>query len=332
MECVGCQDCSKSKRKRYRKDWDSLSWGKDPGGREKEEKVKGEKEEWWKEERFCGGGGVVILQSQWRTRKEDFCEGEVLKSHFIASGFREKDKLQKEILPHSTRMTKKRTVDSAWEGPTRSSILSFQESMQWIFSHLQPSSPVSGLEEVKEGQGVKRLLSQRRQKHSSLSQDQLFIWMWFPVCQGRTRRSVVAQLWHSAPWDKSWRGRKRADRRDKRTHEEREEDCVSVGDQRSLQQRGIICGTNEGSTEESGAHWPDVGSHGGHAYFCGHAQSTVGEWWICLCISLPFVCKHNATNSKRELETHMEGIFQGSTSSLSLAHIVTYQVYYRSSL
>lgn len=100
MECVGCQDCSKTKRKRYRIDWDSLSWGRDSGGGEKEEKVKGEKGEWWKEERFWGGG-VVILQSQWRTRKEDFCEGEVLKSHFTASGFREKDKLKKEILPHS---------------------------------------------------------------------------------------------------------------------------------------------------------------------------------------------------------------------------------------
>ena len=60
-------------------------------------------------------------------------------------------------------------------------------------------------------------------------------------------------------------------------------------------------------------------------------QQWVSGGSVCVFTRLLYAST-NATNSRRELQTHMEGIFQGSTSSLSLAHVVMYQVYFRSSL
>lgn len=70
--------------------------------------------------------------------------------------------------------------------------------MRWTKLELETppaSSPVSELGEVRHGQGGLRL--QSKLMFSNLGrnfEDQLFICMRFPVCQGRTRRTVEALL------------------------------------------------------------------------------------------------------------------------------------------
>lgn len=86
-----------------------------------------------------------------------------------------------------------------------------------------------------------------RQAQALLFPDWFFLWLPFPVCQERTARLI---LWKES---QSWKARN------------------------SKKEFSLTVEEDEGSTEESGPHWPDVGSHGWCAYICGHAQSTVGE-------------------------------------------------------
>lgn len=51
--------------------------------------------------------------------------------------------------------------------------------------------------------------------------------------------------------------------------------------QQNTEAAGQTAHQNEAASEESGTHWPDVGSHSWHAHFSGTAQSTVGESQTC---------------------------------------------------
>lgn len=161
----------------------------------------------------------MILHSQWRTRKEDFrgviCL--VLKTHLTVSAFRQEDRRR----PTSQRNTSTLCRLLIIKGCQRRGQLTLHKRAQenllcelvlrakWIYFHwttpeLETSplrSPVSQSGEVREEEGgrsseilVQVHVSRSRQKHSPLFQDQLFICMRFPVCLGRTRRAVVAQL------------------------------------------------------------------------------------------------------------------------------------------
>lgn len=122
----------KTRRKRYRKYQDNLT-------QEKIQVVKTKRQKWKTRmndgKRRGFGEGVVILHSQWRTRKQDFrrrvmCS--VQESHLTVSAFSQEDRRR---LPHdvdaSFRKMTKKIIDSTQEGPRKSSIWVSRGSLYW---------------------------------------------------------------------------------------------------------------------------------------------------------------------------------------------------------
>lgn len=158
-------------------------------------------------------GKGVVFYSQWRTRKEDFSEGDVPIPEVTAQASdRRTGEVQphREILPNCLvfwfrGMMKKRTVDSPQEGPRKSSIWVSWGSLYWeykvdIFNGLSQylrhlvSSSVSELGDVRERQG-------HRQKPPPPPSRINYSYTWGFLCvrvEPGELQWLSSKLWHSA--------------------------------------------------------------------------------------------------------------------------------------